>query len=167
MKRKKYEKVKAAHSDSMFYCRSGFTIAELIISITIVAILSAMAVYFIDPVKQLAKSRNTQRKAHVNVISNAIAQNVFDNRGSFSCSSGAIPTSTTRMTTSTGGYNIGPCLVPTYLDSLPLDPSTSGVRFKSQDDYDTGYYIAKSTTTGRVTISAPAAELGESISVTR
>ena len=149
------------------YSRRGFTIIELVLSLTIVIILAVAAIFVIDPGRQFAKGRNNERESHLNLILGAVGQNTFDNKGTFSCSSGAIPTSTTRMATSTGNYNIGPCLVTTYLANLPFDPSTSGVRYVSVSDYDTGYNIVRNATTGRVTVSAPAAELGEDISVTR
>ena len=146
---------------------SGFTTIELIVSLAIVIILAAAAIFFIDPPRQFAKGRNNERNSHLQLILGAVGQNTFDNKGTFSCSSGAIPTSTKRMATSTGNYNIGPCLVPTYLSNLPVDPSTSGVKYVSETNYDTGYSIARNATTGRVTVSAPAAELGETIEVTR
>ena len=147
--------------------RSGFTLMEIIVSITIVVALGVATILIIDPARQLAKGRNQERQAHLNLILNAVGQNIASNRGKFSCSSGDIPETAARMATSTGNYNIGPCLVPIYLSSLPVDPSTSGAGYANENDYDTRYIIARNATTGRVTVSAPAAELGEKIEVTR
>ena len=47
-----------------------------------------------------------------------------------------------------------------YLADIPFDPLTGAPT-------DTGYEISVSATDGRVTVSAPDAELGETISVTR
>lgn len=145
----------------------GFTLIELLLTLGIVIILTVGAILIIDPVSQFAKGRNATRKSNLQMILGAVGQNIFDNKGTFSCSSGAIPTTTTKMASSSGNYNIGPCLVPTYLQNLPVDPSTSGAKYVNETNYDTVYNIIRNASTGRVTVSAPAAELGESISYTR
>jgi type II secretory pathway pseudopilin PulG len=147
--------------------RRGFTLIEIVTSVGVVVLLMVAVIIILNPTAQFAKGRNAQRKANLNMMINAIGQNVADNKGSFSCSSGSIPTSTTRMASSSGNYNIAPCLVPTYLPSLPHDPSTSTAKWVSTSSYDTGYTIVRSATTSRVTVSAPAAELGETITYTR
>lgn len=147
--------------------KDGFTLIELSITIAIVIALAVSVIVIIDPVKQFAKGRNTQRRASLNLILGAVGQNIADNKGAFSCSSGAIPTSTTRMASSSPNYNIAPCLVDIYLNSLPFDPSTSSAKWVGLTDYDTGYTIAQNASTGRITVVAPASELGESISYTR
>lgn len=147
--------------------KSGFTLFEIIIAVGIIAILAGTAIMFINPAQQMARVRNVQRQSDINLILNAVGQNMADNRGTFNCSSGAIPTSTTKMATSTGNYNIAPCLVPAYLDKLPYDPKATGARYSSTTDYDTGYFILQNTTTNRATINASSSELGQTISVTR
>src|SRR3989338_5903442 len=164
-----------AHAQRFVVCRKssvashgrrGFTLIEIVVSVGIVVALMVAVVIILNPTAQFAKGRNAQRRANLNMIIAAIGQNKFDNKGTFSCASGAIPTSTaTRMASSS--YNIGPCLVPTYLPSLPYDPSTSTAKWVSVTNYDTGYTIVQSATTSRVTVSAPAAELGETITYTR
>lgn len=148
-------------------CERGFTFMETIVSLAILVLLFVGVIIILDPVKHFARGRNQERQAHLNLIINAVGQNIFDNRGTFSCSSGPIPTSATRMASSTGNYNVGPCLVPVYLNNLPVDPSTSSAIYVNENNYDTGYFMARNATTGRVTVSAPAAELGKNISVTR
>jgi hypothetical protein len=90
-----------------------------------------------------------------------------DNKGVFEtgCAAGAIPTTST--TISNAGYNVASCLIPTYISVLPYDPSAAGAHYTSDTDYNTGYVIMKDAVTGRITVVAPSAELGESISVTR
>ena len=152
--------------DSRF-SKNGFTLIELVVSLGIIIIMTVFAIVILDPARQFAKSRNNQRWSDVNVIVNAVGQNTFDNRGTFSCASGGIPTTTTRMASSSPNYNIAPCLVTTYLNALPFDPATSGAKWVSATNYDTAYDIVRNATTGRVTVSAPAAEVGGSVSVTR
>lgn len=145
----------------------GFTLFELIISLGILTVIAGATLYFLNPARQLAGSRNSRREADLNTIINAIGANAADNRGVFTCSSGALSASSTRMAIGAGNYNIAPCLVPAYVARLPYDPLESGARFASITDYDTVYAIAKNATTGRVTVSAIYPELGEIISVTR
>lgn len=148
--------------------RKGFTLIELLITITIIVVSTVGFVVFLNPTSQLAQSRNSQRKLHLNALLNAIRQNIADNRGTFSCINGDIPiTSTKKMAIGLGNYDIAPCLSPTYLFSLPFDPATSTAHYLSNTDYDTGYSIIKSSSTGLITLSAPAAELNQNISVTR
>lgn len=146
---------------------SGFTFLEMIITIGMIVILTVIAIIFLNPGQQFAKSRNTRRASDIYVLGNAIGQNAADNRGIFSCSAGTAPASSTKMAVGVGNYNIGPCLVKTYLQALPFDPSATTSHWTSITDYDTGYTISRSTTTGRITIAAPLAEVGQSISITR
>jgi len=58
-------------------------------------------------------------------------------------------------------------LYPTYIPtSLPYDPSAAGAQWTSASNYDTKYTVLVDAN-GRYTVSAPAAELGTVISITR
>src|SRR3989344_9026136 len=144
----------------------GFTLIEFIIVVAIIGVLAGITIIALNPTRQFSRTNNTTRRANVTAILNAVGQNMADNRGSFSCAAGMIPATATKMA-STGGYDIAPCIVSTYLAQLPVDPAASGAHWVNTSDYDTGYTIFRSTTDSRMTITAPEAELGETISVTR
>jgi len=144
------------------------TLIEIVIVITLLAILTGVGIVAMNPAGQLAGSRNSRRTLDLQTIMNGIRANIAEQMGqTFSCGAGAIPTSTKRMAVGAGNYDIASCLVPAYLLSLPFDPSTSSAHYASNTDYDTGYYVVQSSSTGQITLTAPAAELKRTISITR
>lgn len=147
--------------------QAGFTLIEIAISIGIIAILAGLVLVAINPARQFAQARNTQRISHSNQILSAIGMRIADNRGIFetACTAGSIPATSTAM--AQGGYNIAPCLVPTYMPTFPFDPSASGAHYTSDTDYASGYIIQRDAGSGRITVSAPNAELGQTITATR
>ncbi len=153
--------------------KGGFTLIEVLVVIGIIAILAAIVVVAINPARQFAEARNSQRTSNINSILNAIGQRMADHKGLFREPTETeclvdIPTATSTIASS-GGIDLRPCLVPIYLAELPVDP-TGGVPL-SGTTYNTGYSVTKDTVTGRITVSAPFAtstsELGQNISLTR
>ena len=114
--------------------QKGFTLIEILVVIGIIAILAAIVIVAINPARQFAQARNSQRVSNVNAILNAIGQNIADNKGIFTCPGigTAIGVATTTIGTAVGNSNLQ-CLVPTYIPSdVPMDPKVGTAA-------DTGY----------------------------
>lgn len=142
--------------------QSGFTLIEILVVIGIIAILAAVVLIAINPARQFAQARNSQRTSNINAILNAIGQYTADNKGALP----SIPD---------GEIDDTLCaeLVPTYLPILPTDPlsDSDGVSIAEAgcDDIGSGDvdYLVTDDATGRVTVSAPSAELEETIEAIR
>ncbi len=139
----------------------GFTLIEILIVIGILAILAAIVIVAINPAKQFAQSRNTERTANVNTILNAIGQRIADNKGVFEgeftinstdYTCGVLPDSATEISSNEAANatdetgDLG-CLVPTYVPSLPVEPSGPTA----------DQYTVQVSSIGRVTVCAPEA----------
>lgn len=145
--------------------QKGFTLLEVLLVAAIIAILAGIVIIAINPSKNLADSRNSQRQSDVTTILNAVYQYALDNNG-------IVPASVTATDTevcATGGASctslVDLSVLTTagkYLVAIPEDPqcptncATDG----------TGYEIKKDATTSRITVTAPNAE-NKTISVTR
>ena len=154
--------------------KKGFTLIEILIVIGIITILIAAVIIAINPARQFGQARNTQRWTAVNSILNGVHQNMVENQGTFTCdpdgdsTNNPLPSTAKNMADLVSdplGYDICSCITPDYLASMPIDPQTGS--HTDCTTYDTQFEISQSATTGRITVAAPDAELGETISVTR
>ncbi|MEK7213603.1 MAG: type II secretion system protein [Patescibacteria group bacterium] len=147
--------------------KKGFTLIEILVVIGIIAVLAAVILVAINPARQFKLARDSQRISNITAILNAIGQNLAENKGMFICNGSKldIPTVSTIIKSGEGGFDLAPCVVPTYISSLPFDPSASGAKFVNNTEYDTEYSMYQDTL-GRIIISANG-EITQNLSVTR
>ncbi len=137
--------------------RKGFTLIELLVVIGIITILAAVVLVAVNPARQFANARDTQRRSDLYGLTNAIYQYATENNGVFPAIITATPT---KIGTGAGQVNLAAILAPTYIAAIPMDPSTG-------NDANTQYTIYKDVN-GRLVATATS-ELNPAtpISVTR
>jgi prepilin-type N-terminal cleavage/methylation domain-containing protein len=142
--------------------QGGFTLLEILLVVAAIAILAGIIIIAINPGKQLAETKNAQRRIDTNTIINAVYQYSIDNNGALPATITTTPTEIckTGATPCTGFVDLGVLtLNEKYLVSLPNDPTGATAK-------GTGYQISKDTY-GRITVAAPKAEAGATIKVKR
>ncbi len=155
-------KKNAFYNQSHQSLNRGFTLIEILLVVAAIAILAGIVILAINPLKQLAETRNAQRKADVNTISNAVYQYAID--------TGTIPTTITASPTEICKTDSVSCtgLVDLsvltddekYIVAIPQDPNGDC------DENGVCYEISR-TVNNRIIVSAPDAEQGETINITR
>lgn len=145
----------------------GFTLIELMVVIGIIAILAAVVLVAVNPLRQFASARDSQRRSDLYAVTNAVYQFAVEHNGSLP-STLTTPATTANIPVGaanaadigTGGIGLSAALVPTYIADIPVDPLNG-------TDATTGYTMFQ-TAAGRIIASA-SSELnpGTSISVER
>lgn len=135
----------------------GFTLIELLVVIGIIGILAAVVLVAVNPGRQFASARDTQRRADLYSMTNAVYQYAAENNGNLPT---AITTTPTMVGTGGGLVNLSTALVPRYIAAIPKDPSNG-------TDANTQYTIYRDAN-GRIVATA-SSELnpGTTISVIR
>lgn len=141
--------------------QKGFTLIELLVVIGIIGILAAVVLVAVNPGRQFASARDTQRRADLYSLTNAIYQFATENNGSLPT---GITTTPTCVGTGGGCINFADDgdpdnqLVPTYIAAMPVDPSPTCT------DANTCYFVHIDAN-GRVVATA-ASELNEGVVIT-
>lgn len=136
----------------------AFTLLEILLVVAVISILAGIVILAINPSRQLAVTRNSQRFMDVNNIHKAVYQYAID-KGSLPATIGSTPIEICRSGASdcTGLVDLsGLTNDSTYLVSIPIDPRVSSPN-------GTGYVIYQ-TSFGRPVVSSSLAELDQQIS---
>src|SRR3989304_2899146 len=154
--------------------KKGFTLLEILLVVGIIAILAGIVILAINPARQLALARNTQRKSDLKQIYNAISQYYIEN-SAYPASS--TPSSLTEIcdtgaTTTPHSIACGTLidlspLVPTYITAIPRDPQGSTLSLIPKayaTTNGTGYKIMRDAT-NKLVLTAPQAELGTVVAI--
>lgn len=123
----------------------GFTLIELLIVMAIVGILATTFVVAVNPTRQLAKARDSDRETDLIAILSAVMEYSSEHSGELPDTDGNpntsnFPTSLTCIGNGAGCFDLagageaGETIVPVYMVEMPKDPKTG-------TDANTGYFI--------------------------
>jgi len=115
--------------------RQAFTLLELMIVMAIIGILATVLMVAVNPARQLAKARDTQRQTDVVAVLSSIYQYASEHSGEIPDTDGNpatsnFPTSLTCIGSTSPCFNLagagsnGDTIVPVYMAQLPMDPKT-------------------------------------------
>ncbi|MEK7648616.1 MAG: type II secretion system protein [Patescibacteria group bacterium] len=142
---------------------NGFTLLEILLVVAAISILAGIVIVAINPAKQLADTRNAQRRSDVSALLNAVYQYTIDNSGTLPATISTASTEICKIGAAncTGLIDFAVLTAnQKYLTALPKDPNgtcnANGICYKIMKSDD-----------GRITVSAPNAEQGATISATK
>jgi prepilin-type N-terminal cleavage/methylation domain-containing protein len=152
------------------FIKSGFTLVELLIVITVLGVLAGLVFVALNPLERFQDSRNAKRWADVNLILSAIKLDQIDNGGSYMGDINDL-SSDLYYQVGNGSSCNDTCANPTvilqtdcidieelvddgYLPSVPIDPNDSNA-----GEDETRYYLVKGSN-GTITVGSCSEEKG-------
>ncbi len=113
----------------------GFSLIEITLVLGVIGFLAGVIIVAVRPSQYFAKARNVQRRADLERIQGAMNQYSIERDGSLppgvSSTLQMIGTAGSGCNVSCGGSstspsctNLGAVLSPTYVDAMPIDPTT-------------------------------------------
>ena len=144
--------------------QKGFTLIEILLTMSIIAILFAVVVFVINPQLRFEEARNSERNVEISTILNAVHQYRLDNNGTLPSTITQTPTEICKTGAVSCVGLIDLSVLTTneeYLIEIPIDPN--GVCNSNGVCYE----ISKIGNSGRITVTAPDAETSSTISISR
>ncbi len=158
MNKLKSKKIKVAERTTTTKTTRAFTLLEMLLVIAMIAILAGIVIVAINPGRQLAQARNTQRASDLRALNSAVNQYYIDNRAwpagldqvntlTEICNTGAEGVTHSVNCAADGLIDLS-MLVPTYISAIPRDPQvTASLPFintanAQTTSTSTGYKIA-------------------------
>jgi type II secretory pathway pseudopilin PulG len=131
---------------SFFQNKKGFSMAQLIITVAVIAVLSASVLLWVDPLARIGTAKNKKRSQNIGILAAAIADYAGEHKGALPVL-GAVTTDKKVLCSSQGGSNLSCdgdsqlCLIVdseflNYIGQLPRDPDKTS-------NADSGYYLQK------------------------
>lgn len=129
----------------------GFTLIEILLVLAIIGVMSSVLVITINPQRQLAKARDTERKTDIYSILASVYQYQAEHSGAIPDTDGDpltsnFPTSATCIGTDVGCFDlggaggVGETIVPVYMADMPKDPKLVSTGQPATDG-NSGYTI--------------------------
>src|SRR3989344_8522610 len=126
------------HNHTYQKLNNGFTLVELLVVIVLIGVVSAMTISIINPLTQIKKGRDSQRRSDLKLIQSALEFHISDN-GYYPLS---LPACNAQLKTSPPNPEEA-----IYLDKTPCDPKDTTTSYNYSPTTKSGGACAGTTCT--------------------